>query len=253
MKKQLLMLLILSVFATSVSAQESIDQTISRLETEIGVREKIDSEPSTPTAQKLTNRANLDKARTALVNAVQTKIAALEKYINTLGPSMTPEEKIDARAALQTLSTTANRVLNSGNGAGVPAESSIAAPASSSVQPPSGTAAVSASENAPTSSPAVSSSAGANDSTAGSSNQTSTGATAAADDDDEPAVKTPFTRAIFGLEQAAAASADPEQKLFLEFNLTAPITKKDKAINAPLWLWLNPRITSLPQQISGSV
>ena len=254
MKKQLLMLLILSVFATSVSAQESIDQTISRLETEIGVREKIDSEPSTPTAQKLTNRANLDKARTALVNAVQTKIAALEKYINTLGPSMTPEEKVDARAALQTLSTTANRALNSGNGAGVPAESSIAAPASSSVQPPSGTAAVSPSENAPTSSPAVSSSTGANDSTAGSSNQTSAGATAAADDDDdEPAVKTPFTRAIFGLEQAAAASADPEQKLFLEFNLTAPITKKDKAINAPLWLWLNPRITSLPQQISGSV
>ncbi len=66
--------------------------------------------------------------------------------------------------------------------------------------------------------------------------------------------KTPFTRAIVGLEQAAAASASPEQKLFLEFNLTAPIFRKgSKPLDAPLWLWLNPRITSLPQTISGSV
>ena len=65
---------------------------------------------------------------------------------------------------------------------------------------------------------------------------------------------TAFTRAIVGLEQAAAASTDPEQKLFLEFNLSAPLFKRNTTpIQAPLWLWLNPRITSLPQQITGSV
>ncbi len=65
---------------------------------------------------------------------------------------------------------------------------------------------------------------------------------------------TAFTRAIIGLEQAAAASADPEQKLFLEFNLSAPLFRRDSTpIKAPIWLWLNPRITSLPQQITGSV
>jgi hypothetical protein len=65
---------------------------------------------------------------------------------------------------------------------------------------------------------------------------------------------TPFTRAIVGLEQAAAASANPEQKLFLEFNLTAPLFKRgENPMESPLWLWLNPRITSLPQQTAGSV
>jgi hypothetical protein len=71
---------------------------------------------------------------------------------------------------------------------------------------------------------------------------------------DIEAAATPFTRAIVGLEQAAAASANPEQKLFLEFNLTAPLFKRNNnPMEAPLWLWLNPRITSLPQQTAGSV
>jgi hypothetical protein len=65
---------------------------------------------------------------------------------------------------------------------------------------------------------------------------------------------TPFTRAIVGFEQAAAASANSEQKLFLEFNLTAPLFRtKDKVIESPLWVWLNPRITSIPQQTANSV
>ena len=123
--------------------------------------------------------------------------------------------------------------------------------------PPSSSSQLSTGTAAPTSAPAISPSAGANGTTVGNPNAANatpaaTGGAAAAADD-EPEIKTPFTRAIFGVEQAAAASADPEQKLFIEFNLTAPITKKDKPINAPLWLWLNPRITSLPKQISGSV
>ncbi len=65
---------------------------------------------------------------------------------------------------------------------------------------------------------------------------------------------TAFTRGIIGLEQAGAASASPEQKLFLEFNLSAPLFRKaGKPIDAPIWLWLNPRITSLPQQNSSSI
>lgn len=66
--------------------------------------------------------------------------------------------------------------------------------------------------------------------------------------------KTAFTRAILGVEQAAAASAKPEQKLFLEFNLSAPLFRKsDSPLKAPVWLWLNPRITSLPKPLSGTV
>ena len=220
MKRKLLMLLILTVLATTVSAQESLDQTISRLETEIGVREKVDNEPTTPAAQKVTNRANLDKARTALVNAVQTKIAALEKYLNNLGPSITPEEKVDARAALRTLSTVTNRAVDAGNGPVVQPESSVEAPDTSPA--PVVNAPVLSQPPAP-----------------------------------PPATKdnpTAFTRAIIGLEQAAAASAKPEQKLFLEFNLSAPLGgEEDKPLTAPVWLWLNPRFTSLPRQLTGTV
>lgn len=253
MKKKLLMVLILTGLATSVSAQESIDQTIDQLKTEIARRETIDRDQTTLAAQRTTNRANLESARTALLNAIQGKILALEKYLNTLGDSIRPGEKEDARTALRILTTDANNAVNSGGSSSFPAAQSPEVAASSSVQLSSKTTAVNPSANTSTSAPVMSSSAGANESTARSSNDANASADPTADDEDDPATKTPFTRAIFGLEQAAAASADPEQKLFLEFNLTAPITKKDKAINAPLWLWLNPRITSLPQQISGSV
>jgi hypothetical protein len=65
--------------------------------------------------------------------------------------------------------------------------------------------------------------------------------------------RTAFTRSIVGLEQASAASAEPKQKLFLEFNLTAPLFKNKSPMRAPVWLWINPRITSVPQQLTSSV
>ncbi len=70
--------------------------------------------------------------------------------------------------------------------------------------------------------------------------------------------QTPFTRAVLGFEQAGASSANPEQKLFFEFFLDVPLFRKKKkdgsrisAIQAPFFLWLNPRITSLPKPITS--
>lgn len=66
-------------------------------------------------------------------------------------------------------------------------------------------------------------------------------------------VQTPFTRAVLGLEQAGASSANPSQKLFFEFFLDVPLFKRGRsAIQAPVFLWLNPRITSLPKTITTS-
>ena len=101
MKTKLIMVLLLIGLGTSVRAQESVDQTIARLKTEITRRETIDRDETTPAPQKLTNRANLESARTALLNVVQAKITALEKYLNTLGDSIRPEEKDDVRTALR--------------------------------------------------------------------------------------------------------------------------------------------------------
>src|SRR5688572_6674906 len=116
MKTKLIMVLLLIGLGTSVRAQESVDQTIARLKTEITRRETIDRDETTPAPQKLTNRANLESARTALLNVVQAKITALEKYLNTLGDSIRPEEKDDVRTALRKLSTEANEAVNGGNG-----------------------------------------------------------------------------------------------------------------------------------------
>ena len=103
----LLLLSLLLTLGTVVSAQET-EQTIDRLKTEIARRETIDRDDSTPAELRKTNRTNLDNARTALLNEVQARIAALEKYVNTLGDSMTPPEKIDVRSALQKLSADAS-------------------------------------------------------------------------------------------------------------------------------------------------
>ena len=109
MKRSLTVVLsLLLVLTVNVSAQNSLDQAIAQLKTEIARREAIDREASTPEAQKLTNRANLERARTALLNAVQSKIAALENYLNTLGDSITPAEKEDARTTMRNLSASAN-------------------------------------------------------------------------------------------------------------------------------------------------
>lgn len=78
-------------------------------------------------------------------------------------------------------------------------------------------------------------------------------------DSAEATVRTPFTRAVLGLEQAGASSANPEQKLFFEFFLDVPLFQRRKhdgslnsPIQAPFFLWLNPRITSLPKTITTS-
>ncbi len=58
------------------------------------------------------------------------------------------------------------------------------------------------------------------------------------------------TRAIVGIEEAAASSGSPTQKFFIDFNLNVPLgkgTNKKDPLDANFWVWANPRITSLPQ------
>jgi hypothetical protein len=335
--------------------QDSSDPTFVRLQSEIARRDVVDRDPDIPADLKTTNRARLEKARTELLNVLQARIAALQKYLDTLGDSITPEEKDSARSSLKQLSNTINSgatgsyqsTSTSVSGPAfdrqtippkptVPAlfrrpapatamgETSDAAPTGPTSMAPfeiisptdqyptemqqievfvalgnaatnnvplkwsvnnkgkefaSGTFSVTAGRT--TEKVPVPLRVGGNEITISdyansiisktvtvmrsansrAKNSKPGGNNIAAAQDIEAAAapgvetsKTPFTRAIFGLEQAAAASANPEQKLFLEFNLTAPIFRRNrKPLDAPLWLWLNPRITSLPQQLSGSV
>ena len=113
--KLLTIFTLILVVAAGARAQESVDQTIDRLKTEIARRETIDRDQTIPAAQRSTNHANLESARTALLSAIQAKIGVLEKYLNTLGDSIRPEERNDARTALRTLSTEANNAVNGAN------------------------------------------------------------------------------------------------------------------------------------------
>jgi hypothetical protein len=78
---------------------------------------------------------------------------------------------------------------------------------------------------------------------------------AASTDDQTTARNTIHTRAIVGIEEAAASSMSPTQKFYVDFNLNVPIgrAKKDKRgqpkdeLDGNFWVWANPRITSLPQ------
>lgn len=239
MKRRLLVVFsVLLICVANVNAQNQLDQTIAQLKTEIARREAIDHDESTPASLKLTNRENLEKARTALLNAVQSKIASLDKYLSTLGDSITPAEAQDARAELSKLadatkladgSVTAPTLLRASNGLVAPKSTTV-----SVANPPvvESTPVVSTTPN----------NAGA------SATTVSTSSTVV-----QNGKKTAYTRSIIGIEQAAAASAKPEQKLFLEFNLSAPLSNKDSPMRAPVWLWINPRITSVPKQLTSSV
>ena len=317
---------LLLLLSSGIRAQESIDKTIERLKTEIARREAIAQEPTTPEEQKASNRINLEKARAALVDAVQAKIAALQKYLKTLGDSITPEERDAVSKGLDQLSTDANAARDGTNRVSdqpqsatmtVKTAGTTSAITTSGISGTTGatgtngTTATSATTAKPTlkvmrppfgSSTALTQAeliakldaAAENDVklkatvkngkdefgseefsiAAGESKQTvvvplrhgknditvvgvddstltdKITIDSTANDDDR---KTAFTRAIFGFDQSAEASAKPEQKLFLEFNLTAPLFKNSSPLRAPVSLWLNPRITSLPKQLTGSV
>ena len=304
MRRKLFVVFSILLFcATSATAQDRLDETIAQLKTEIARREAIDHDESTPASLKSTNRENLEKARTALLNALQSKISALDKYLKTLGDSITPAETQDARAELNKLSA-ATRIaepsVTKAAPIGLAPRASLAAtsmtvsvpnvaanqstlrvvtPNNNSVtdnkeievvveiQPPAaqsltlkavvtnGTEKIDEQEftiakDQSSGKVTVKLGRGQNDIEIVLADDANVTANVTVSRNN---IKTAFTRSIVGLEQAAAASADPEQKLFLEFNLTAPLFSKDVPIKAPVWLWINPRITSVPQQLTSSV
>jgi len=65
--------------------------------------------------------------------------------------------------------------------------------------------------------------------------------------------KFPFTRGVVGLDMSAPTSRTVKQSYFIDFDLIAPlrpfsfVKKNEDPLENRLWLWLNPRVTSLPQ------
>lgn len=65
--------------------------------------------------------------------------------------------------------------------------------------------------------------------------------------------KFPFTRGVVGVDMSAPSSRTVKQSYFVDFDLLAPlrpfpfVKKNEDPLENRLWLWLNPRITSLPQ------
>jgi hypothetical protein len=70
--------------------------------------------------------------------------------------------------------------------------------------------------------------------------------------------KYPLTRAVVGIDLSAASSLSIKQDFFVDFDLLAPISlphllpKNEDPVENRLWLWFNPRITSLPQAANFS-
>jgi hypothetical protein len=66
--------------------------------------------------------------------------------------------------------------------------------------------------------------------------------------------KYPLTRAVAGIDLSAVSSRTVKQAYFVEFNLTAPLQwadwrasyKNEDPLEDRLWVWFNPKITSLP-------
>ena len=108
------LLLLLVSFGCSVArAQSPSNQTIERLKDEIARREAIDRDDSTPNDLKATNRRILDQRRSQLVAAIQARIAAVQKYLETLGPAATEEERQNARDSLRNASAATDSLANS--------------------------------------------------------------------------------------------------------------------------------------------
>ena len=69
--------------------------------------------------------------------------------------------------------------------------------------------------------------------------------------------KFPFTRAVVGTDMSAPTSNTVKQAYFVDFNLIAPlklpfVKKNEDPLENRFWVWLNPRITSLPQAANFS-
>jgi len=107
------LLLFLILLCSVARAQGPSDQTIARLKDEITRREVIDRDENTPSDLKATNRRILDQRRNELVNAIQARIAAVQKYLETLGPAITAEEKRSAQDSLTSLSATTDGLAKS--------------------------------------------------------------------------------------------------------------------------------------------
>ena len=70
--------------------------------------------------------------------------------------------------------------------------------------------------------------------------------------------KYPLTRAVVGLDLSAPTSRTIKQAYFVDFDLLAPVVpfaklkRSEDPLENRLWLWFNPRITSLPQAANFS-
>ena len=67
--------------------------------------------------------------------------------------------------------------------------------------------------------------------------------------------KYPLTRAVAGLDVSAPSSRTVKQAYFIDFDLLAPLPvfkRNNDPLENRLWVWLNPRITSLPQATNFS-
>lgn len=67
--------------------------------------------------------------------------------------------------------------------------------------------------------------------------------------------KYPLTRAVVGVDLSAPTSRTVKQAYFIDFDLLAPLPilkQNNDPLENRLWVWLNPRITSLPQAANFS-
>jgi hypothetical protein len=95
---------LLLILPPVVIAQESAGSAIvGRLQQEIERREAVERDVNLPADLKEANRIILARRRSELTVAIQEQITALQKYLATLGDSITAEEREIARASLKNL------------------------------------------------------------------------------------------------------------------------------------------------------
>ena len=108
----LLLPIVLLITPTTVLSQDASEQAIQELQQEIAKREALDLDASIPADLKAHNRSVLEKRRSELITTIQARIAALEKYLRTLGDLATQEERQYARDSLRRLSAATSSVAN---------------------------------------------------------------------------------------------------------------------------------------------
>jgi len=285
MRRRILLLGLSVVCFPGVFRAQTANTPIERLRTEIRSLTATDCDPATSASVRELTQRMLARRREQLSLLLEERVAELKDYAQRSSVALTAEDQRDLSALLEPLKDELHVLADApahscgnasaftipgteGRGDAVPTDPPSASSATLAVNPkvppapqpheqkPSTTQAASPADSKEQATPSGSDTAqNTPAASAGMPAKTTDGNKS--DDKKTPDFQNLFLRAVAGVDLSAASSLPTQQKVFLELNVLAPFPFFRGLNNTPsvpdtmsrrVWVWLNPRFTSLPQQ-----